>query len=103
MYWPVHSTTLKPLLKQEVRPSQFALSNTIITMGVLEAIGLLAFGYGIFQSGSSLPVVTAVSDMDGAFVAAYGFVFLKERLEMNQVVGVVLSLTGVFTLLYLGG
>ncbi|MGD0477081.1 MAG: hypothetical protein ABSB29_02810 [Nitrososphaerales archaeon] len=47
--------TLKPLLKQEVKPSRFALSNTIIIMCLLEAIGLLAFGYGILQSGSSLP------------------------------------------------
>jgi uncharacterized membrane protein len=30
-------------------------------------------------------------------------VFLKERLEVNQMIGVVLSLLGVFTLLYLGG
>ncbi|MGP8124858.1 MAG: EamA family transporter [Nitrososphaerales archaeon] len=94
---------LAPLLKQEVRPSRSALSNTIIVMGVLEAIGFLAFSYGVSQGGSSLPVVAAVSGMGGAVAAAYGLVFLRERLELNQILGVVLALTGVFTLLYLGG
>jgi drug/metabolite transporter (DMT)-like permease len=94
---------LAPLFKQEVRPSRSALSNTIIAMGILEAIGFLAFSYGISQGGNSLPVITAVSGMGGAVAAAYGLFFLRERLETNQVIGVVLSLTGVFTLLYLGG
>ena len=94
---------LAPLLKQDVRPSRSALSNTVIAMGVLEAVGFLAFTYGVSQGGSSLPVVTAVSGMGGAVAAAYGLIFLRERLELNQIVGVVLALTGVFTLLYLGG
>ena len=94
---------LAPLLKQEVRPSRAALSNTIIVMGVLEAVGFLAFSYGVSQGGSSLPVVAAVSGMGGAVAAAYGLFFLRERLELNQILGVVLALTGVFTLLYLGG
>jgi uncharacterized membrane protein len=94
---------LAPLLKQEVRPTRAALSNTIMIMGVLEAVGFLAFSYGVSQGGSSLPVVAAVSGMGGAVAAAYGLVFLRERLELNQVIGVVLALTGVFTLLYFGG
>jgi len=93
---------LAPLLKQEVRPSRKALSNTIITMGILEAVGFLAFSYAIAQSGSSLPIVAAVSGMGGAVAATYGIFFLRERLEVNQVLGVALALTGVFTLLYLG-
>jgi multidrug transporter EmrE-like cation transporter len=40
--------------------------------------------------------------MGGAVAAGYGLVLLKERLELNQIIGVVLSLLGVFTLLYLG-
>jgi len=94
---------LAPLLKQDVRPSRAALSNTIVGMGVLEAIGFLAFSYGVSQGGSSLPIVAAVSGMGGAVAAAYGLFFLRERLEVNQILGVVLALTGVFTLLYFGG
>ena len=94
---------LAPVLRQEVKPSRLVLSKTMIAMGVLEAFGFLAFTYGIEAAGSALPVVTALSGMGGAVAASYGLAFLKERLEPNQMLGVILSLAGVFALLYLGG
>jgi len=94
---------LAPVLKQEARPSRLVLSERMVAMGVLEAFGFLAFTYGISAAGSALPVVTALSGMGGAVAASYGLAFLRERLEPNQVLGVVLSLVGVFVLLYLGG
>ena len=94
---------LAPLLRQEVAPTRSALSNTIIAMGILEAAGFLAFTYGISGGGSSLPVVAALSGMGGAVAAVYAMAFLKERLERNQFVGILLSMGGVFTLLYLEG
>ena len=94
---------LSPILKQSVGPSRLTFSARIITMGVLEAAGFLSFTYGISSTGSSLPIVAALSGMGGAVAATYGLVFLKERLEPNQVFGVLLTLLGVFTLLYLGG
>ena len=94
---------LAPLLRQDVRPSRSAVSNTILVMGVLEAAGFLAFIYGISEGGVSLPVVTALSGMGGAVAATYAMVFLRERLERNQVVGILLSFAGVFALLYLEG
>ena len=94
---------LAPVLKQEVRPTRLVFSKTMIAMGVLEAIGFLAFTYGISAAGSALPIVTALSGMGGAVAASYGLAFLKERLEPNQMLGVLLSLAGVFALLYLGG
>ena len=94
---------LAPALKQEAKPSRLVLSKTMIAMGVLEAFGFLAFTYGIEAAGSALPVVTALSGMGGAVAASYGLAFLKERLEPNQMLGVILSVAGVFVLLYLGG
>jgi drug/metabolite transporter (DMT)-like permease len=94
---------LAPVLHQQVRPSRIDFSRIILVMGVLEAAGFLSFTYGISAVGGSLPVVAALSGMGGAVASAYGLVFLKERLELNQIAGVVLSLVGVFTLLYLGG
>ena len=94
---------LAPVLKQEAKPSRLVLSKTMIAMGVLEAFGFLAFTYGIEAAGSALPVVTALSGMGGAVAASYGLAFLRERLEPNQMLGVLLSLAGVFALLYLGG
>jgi len=94
---------LAPVLKQEASPTRLVLSKTMIAMGVLEAFGFLAFTYGIEAAGSALPVVAALSGMGGAVAASYGLAFLKERLEPNQMLGVLLSLAGVFALLYFGG
>ena len=94
---------LAPVLKQEVSPTRLVFSKTMVAMGVLEAFGFLAFTYGISAAGSALPIVAALSGMGGAVAASYGLAFLKERLEPNQVLGVLLSLAGVFALLYLGG
>lgn len=94
---------LAPLLRQGVGPSRSAFSSAVVTMGILEAAGFLAFTYGISIPGGSLPAVAALSGMGGAVAATYGMVFLRERLEMNQVLGVALALIGVFALLYLGG
>jgi len=93
---------LAPVLKQEARPTRGVFTKTMVAMGVLEAFGFLAFTFGISAAGSALPIVTALSGMGGAVAASYGLAFLKERLERNQMLGVLLSLAGVFTLLYLG-
>ena len=94
---------MAPVLKQQARPNRLVFTKTMIAMGVLEAFGFLAFTYGISAAGSALPVVTALSGMGGAVAASYGLAFLKERLEPNQMLGVLLSLAGVFALLYFGG
>jgi drug/metabolite transporter (DMT)-like permease len=94
---------LAPFLKQDIRPSRSIFSKPLILMGVLEAVGFLSLTYGITVPGGSLPVVTAISGMGGAVAASFGLALLKEKLELNQILGVVLSLLGVFTLLYLGG
>jgi drug/metabolite transporter (DMT)-like permease len=93
---------LAPVLHHPVRPSRSNLSNTIIVMGLLEAAGFLSFTYAISTVGNALPVVAALSGMGGGVAATYALVFLKERLEWNQFMGVLVSMAGVFTLLYLG-
>ena len=99
----VAGLVLAPLFHQTLRPSRQAFSTRIVAMGVLEALGFLVFTYGISTAGGSLPIVVALSSMGGAVAASYGLAFLKERLEPNQIAGVILSLLGVFTLLYFGG
>jgi drug/metabolite transporter (DMT)-like permease len=94
---------LAPFLKQDAKPTRLAFSNKIIAMGLLETVGWLSFTYGIESTGGSLPIVVAVAGMGGAVATSYGLVFLKERLDPNQIVGVLLALLGVFALLYLGG
>jgi drug/metabolite transporter (DMT)-like permease len=93
---------LAPVLGQSIKPSRAVFSRGLVFMGVLEAVGFISLTYGISIPGGSLAVVTAISGMGGAVAAGYGFALLKEKLEPNQIVGVVLSLLGVFVLLYLG-
>jgi uncharacterized membrane protein len=94
---------LAPILRREVRPTRDVFSARIMAMGILEAFGFLAFTYGIAAAGDALPIVTALSGMGGAVATSYGLAFLAERLEPNQVIGILLSLLGVFALLYFGG
>ena len=93
---------LAPLLRADLGPSRAHLSGTIVIMGALEAAGFLIFTYGVFVASDSLPVVAALSGLGGGVAATYALAFLKERLEWTQFLGVLLSMAGVFTLLYLG-
>lgn len=95
--------SLAPGMKQSVRPNRASLSGTIAAMGVLEATGFLCFSFAISLGTGSLPIVAALSGMGGAVATVCAVVFLRERLEWNQLLGVVLSLGGVFALLYLFG
>ena len=92
--------TFAPLLKQDVRPRRDVMTRTMLVMGILETFGLLSFNLGISFGGATLPVVTALSGMGGAFATTYAMAFLRERLEPNQLVGILLSIAGVFALLY---
>jgi len=90
-----------PLLKQDVKPRRDIMTRTMLGMGILETFGLLSFNLGISFGSGTLPVVTALSGMGGAFATTYAMAFLREKLEPNQLVGISLSIAGVFALLYL--
>ncbi len=92
---------LAPLLKQDVRPRRDSITRTIVVMGILETAGLLSFNLGISFGSSTLPVVTALSGMGGAFATTYAMTLLREKLEPNQSTGILFSIAGVFALLYL--
>jgi drug/metabolite transporter (DMT)-like permease len=89
-------------LKQSVRADSASFSPRIVAMGVLETVGFLGFNYGVSLGVNSLPVVAALSGMGGAIAMIYAAVHLRERIEPNQALGALLSLVGVFTILYLG-
>src|SRR3989442_1983029 len=90
-----------PLLKQDVRPRRDIMTWTILLMGILETVGLLSLNLGISFGIGTLPELTALSGMGGAFATTYAMTFLREKLEPNQLVGILLSIAGVFALLYL--
>jgi uncharacterized membrane protein len=74
-----------------------------ISAVLIEALGFFSFPFGIATAGGAISIIAALMGMGGAVAASYGLAFLKERLEPNQVVEVLLSLLGFFTLPYLGG
>ena len=83
----------------------------LIGAGVINFVAII-FPHRAFQRGVvsvvapvvyTYPVVTALSGMGGAVAASHGLAFLKERLGPNQLLGIPLSLAGVFALLYPGG
>jgi drug/metabolite transporter (DMT)-like permease len=89
-----------PAFKTSVKPTGASFSSIIITMAVLESIGLLSFNYGLSIGPNAIPVVAALSGLGGAVAASYALVLLKERLEKNQLIGAALAIAGVFTLLF---
>ncbi len=90
-----------PALGAKLKLARASFSRTIVVMGMLESVGILAFNFGVSLGADSLPIVAALSGMGGAFAATYAMVFLKERLEANQLLGAFCSFAGVFALLYL--
>jgi drug/metabolite transporter (DMT)-like permease len=94
---------LAPIFKEHIHPTRLSFSRIILVMGLLEAVGFLIFNFGVSLGADSLPIVTAISGMGGAVAVVYGMALLKERLEFNQLLGALLSLGGVFALLYFGG
>jgi drug/metabolite transporter (DMT)-like permease len=95
--------TLASVFKARILPSRVGFSSIILIMGTLETIGFLSFNFGVSLGADSLPIVTAISGIGGAVAAVYGMALLKERLELNQLLGAFLSVAGVFALLYFEG
>ncbi|MDG6989299.1 MAG: hypothetical protein JRN21_08290 [Nitrososphaerota archaeon] len=95
-------SALAPVLGQDIKPSLVDFSGTVLAMGILEAARFLSFTYGIITGTGFLPMVAALSGMGGAVAAGYGLVLLRERLELDQLAGI-LAIAGVFALLYFGG
>jgi uncharacterized membrane protein len=51
---------------------------------------------------NSLPIVAALAGTGSTFEVAYAILFIREKLEPNQVVGILFLVTCVFVLVYLG-
>jgi|GEM_PF-3426963 len=67
---------------------------SIIGLGILEALGYLA--YNIALTLSYTTIVVTISSLYPVFALVLAWIFLKERLEINQYVGIALALLGIF-------
>jgi multidrug transporter EmrE-like cation transporter len=76
---------------------------TVLVMATLETVGLVIFSLGvtIAPSPATVPILATFGGISAAVTVAYAIVLLKERLELNHIIGVISLITGVVTLLYL--
>lgn len=94
---------LIPVIKPEFSPPSGRWIPTILLMAVLETAGVVIFSLGVVVAPSpgTVPLLATFGGMAAAVTVAYAIVILKERLEINHIVGVISLVAGVVALLYL--
>lgn len=92
-----------PILGQRVNLVRGKLLPRVLVMGVLEAAGIVSFSLGVSFSTTTgaVPILTTFTGVGVAFTVVYAIVLLKEKLEMNHVIGIALLISGIAVLLYL--
>jgi drug/metabolite transporter (DMT)-like permease len=75
----------------------------LLLMGLLEAVGVTLFSLGvkIAPTPDTIPILATFAGMAGAVTVTYAIILLRERLELNHVIGVFLLIAGVAALLFL--
>jgi len=89
--------------KQDLRPISGRPFIRLLTTGTLEASGLLAFTLALFYSSSIavLPITTTIKGMGAVFMVGYALVLLKEKVEPNHALAILVLIASVAALLYL--
>lgn len=77
----------------------------LLAMAALESGGVASFSIGVIFSSYSgaIPILSTFGGMSVVFTVTYAIILLRERLEINHIVGIVMVIVGVATLLYLTG
>lgn len=75
----------------------------LLSMIVLESIGVATFSIGIIVSSYSgtIPVLSTLGGMSVAFTVGYAIILLRERIELNHIIGIIMVVLGIAALLYL--
>jgi len=96
---------LAPILKQDVRPVFVGSLPRLSIMAALEAAGAILFSVAAIASSSpdAIPILSTFSGISAAFTVCLAIIFLKERLELNHILGILMLIGGVVVLLYLTG
>ncbi len=96
---------LIPLFKPRAGSPSGRWFPTVLLMSVLETVGVAAYNYGVttLTSPTTVPLLATFGGMSAAVTVTCAIVILKERLEINHIVGVICLITGVAALLYLTG
>lgn len=96
---------LAPVLKQDARPVFNNSFRRLLAMSCLETVGVVLFSLAtiITSSPDAIPILATFGGMSAAFTVCFAILFLKERPELNHIIGVILLIGGVTLLLYLTG
>ena len=78
--------------------NQFLL---LFTLGILEAIGTSFFFLAIYTVPNPA-VVSFIGNVNPVFVTILGFIFLRERFNIPELIGMSLALMGAFVISYTG-
>lgn len=94
---------LAPVLKENVRPVFENSFRRLLAMSLLETVGLVLFSLGTYLSASpdTIPILATFSGMSAAFTVSFAMLFLRERPEINHIIGVMMLIGGVVVLLSL--
>lgn len=94
---------LIPLIRPVPGGSPGRFPPAVLLMALLEAAGLVCFSYGVsaITSPNTVPLLATFAGMAAAFTVMYAIILLKERLEINHILGVIALISGVAALVYL--
>ena len=73
----------------------------VVVPGAFLGFGMLSFMYPLFASGEvDLPIVSTLASFAGGVTVICALLFLRERPETNQWIGMVMAIVGVMVLSY---
>jgi uncharacterized membrane protein len=89
-------------LKQDLSPFGGRALLRLLAMAGLEAGGILALSLALFYSSTIvvLPITITLGGVGAAFTVGFALIFLKERVELNYAVGVMVLIASVVAVLY---
>ena len=89
------------LLKQDVSFPKMKYVGLIAVAGILDAIGVIAFLYGVAVDSATLPIIASLAGLTGAVTVGCALILLKEKPEFNQWIGILLAIAGVVLIAYI--
>jgi drug/metabolite transporter (DMT)-like permease len=94
---------LIPIIKPKFPSLSGRWVRTVLVMAFLETVGLVIFSLGVTidPSPATVPILATFGGISAAVTVSYAIALLKERLEINHVIGVISLIAGVVALLYL--
>jgi drug/metabolite transporter (DMT)-like permease len=94
-----------PALRQEVRPVFIGSLPRLCLMSSLEAAGAILYSLGAIISSSpdAIPILSTFSGISAAVTVVLAILFLRERLELNHIIGILMLIGGIVLLLRVVG